>query len=309
METFSPESSRLELLQPCMSPLLKRVQPLRIVKKRSDSTCNGLCDKNDAKAARRCSQETDESRGSAPEPQGSEGQLTVPKIRAHRGSQTFRNLDDTDNVSLLLSHDSYIPKGLCYYGLHLDVRLLTVTGDLELRNRNHVSGAWLLPSELQYGIAARDAQLTNSFRSRHSPRLRGKAFAKSAVCFRDQFGCLESQHALPDTYNPPPRFTGDIFQKPRILDTLTRQVPSPLLLDSETGSINDLTSSQRQDALLVPDICVTPDTRVFDRGYPNFWVAIEISAHWHRPLHNHAELVEYTAPESPIPTHCADFSK
>lgn len=113
METVPPESPRLELLDSARSispPLLRRVLPLRIFK-RSDSECGEPQADFDDRAPRKCSQETDESRGSVPEPPGGERQLTIPKIRGHRNSQHFGSLDDVDESPVPLGRKAYLPEG------------------------------------------------------------------------------------------------------------------------------------------------------------------------------------------------------
>lgn len=111
MESHAPDSSQLGLLhseQSGTSPEMKRVLPLRIVK-RSDSTCG---DDADDRLCRRCSQATTESRGSAPESVGGEQQLTVPKVRGSRNSQVFDSLGDVDESPVPLGREAYLRTGL-----------------------------------------------------------------------------------------------------------------------------------------------------------------------------------------------------
>lgn len=115
MEASPPDSPRMELLnssQPSSTPALKHILPLRIVKQ-SDNSCGGPDIDLDDYAPRKCSQETDESRGSAPDPPGGERQLTVPKIRRNRNSQLFGSLDEVDESHVPpFGRRAYLPKGL-----------------------------------------------------------------------------------------------------------------------------------------------------------------------------------------------------
>lgn len=87
--------------------MLKRVLPLRIIK-RSESGCGGPDTDLDDRAPRQCSQETDESRGSVPEPFGGEKQLTIPKIRGHRNGQRIGSLDKVDESPVPLGRKAYL---------------------------------------------------------------------------------------------------------------------------------------------------------------------------------------------------------
>lgn len=122
MEAPSPESSRLDLLQQTSSPSLKRVQPLRIVKRRSNSDCGDPEGYSVDLAARQCSHETDESRGSAPEPPGGEMPLTIPKIRGRKSSQILDGLDDVYEEPAPLGHEPYLPRGSCYTLIPMNIR-------------------------------------------------------------------------------------------------------------------------------------------------------------------------------------------
>lgn len=113
METSPPESPRLEFLNsvgPTAPSSLKHVVPLRIVK-RSDSSCGVPSGEVGDQTPRKCSHETDESRGSAPEPPGGERKLTVPKIRGHRNSQMFESLDEVDETPVQLGRKPYLAEG------------------------------------------------------------------------------------------------------------------------------------------------------------------------------------------------------
>lgn len=110
MESHAPDSTQLGLHnseQSGTSPEMKRVLPLRIVK-RSESTCG---DDADDRPCRRCSQATTESRGSAPESAGGEQQLTVPKVRGSRTSQVFDSLGDVDESPVPLGREAYLRTG------------------------------------------------------------------------------------------------------------------------------------------------------------------------------------------------------
>lgn len=84
--------------------------PLRIVK-RSDSSCGTGRGGVDGRSPRTCSQETDESRGSAPEPPGGGQQLTIPKVRGSRSSRVLGSLDDVDESPVPLGRDPYLLRG------------------------------------------------------------------------------------------------------------------------------------------------------------------------------------------------------
>lgn len=119
MEASPPETSRLELLDTARSispPLLKRIVPLRIVK-RSNSDCGGPDVDLDDHAPRKCSAETDESRGSISEPSGGERELTIPKIRGHRNSQQFGSLDEVDECPVPLDRKAYLSEGMSYFNI------------------------------------------------------------------------------------------------------------------------------------------------------------------------------------------------
>lgn len=61
--------------------------------------------------------------------------------------------------------------------------------------------------------------------------------------------------------------------------------PSPSMpCEEEDASDDPFASSLRRgghesasSGILVPTICVTPDTRIIDSGYHNFWVAVEVT--------------------------------
>lgn len=110
MEPHAPDSAQLGLHdteQPDTSPQLKRVLPLRIVK-RSNRTCG---DDADDWPCRRFSQATTESRGSAAESTRAEQQLTVPKVRGSRTSQVFDSLGDVDESPVPLGREAYLRNG------------------------------------------------------------------------------------------------------------------------------------------------------------------------------------------------------
>lgn len=185
------------------------------------------------------------------------------------------------------------------------IDLLTDIGHLEHDGYStYISGP--LPSNLQYGYITRDAHATDSLRSRHSPRLRGKAFAKSAVGFTDQFAFLNSQQTNSSPYRPFPGLVDIIQQRSQTANAFACREPSPLTLCTDETRTNDPFSlSPHQDrcgsvpaALLVPDIMFVPDARVLDSGYHNFWVAIEVSARLHRPEHGRRDSSQCMTPES-----------
>lgn len=129
MRDSSPEPPRLELLDSTRSispPVLKRILPLRI-SKRPDSSCGRPDADLDDQAPRKCSQETDESRDSAPEPPGGERQLTVPKIRGHRNSQLFGSLDEVDESPVPLGRKAYSAKSQLFDELYAIEHGLTLT--------------------------------------------------------------------------------------------------------------------------------------------------------------------------------------
>lgn len=94
--------------------MLKRILPLRIIK-RSESSLGEQEVEIDDDAPRKCSQETDESRGSAPEPPGGDLPLTVPKIRGSRASQIFGGFDGIDESPVPLGRQPDVPQGVLYH--------------------------------------------------------------------------------------------------------------------------------------------------------------------------------------------------
>ena len=111
METYAPDSTQPgihDAEQSSTSPELRRILPLRIVK-RSDSTRG---DDADDRPCRKCSQATTESRGSATESTEGERQLTVPKVRGSRTSQVFSSLGDVDETPVPLGREAYLRNGL-----------------------------------------------------------------------------------------------------------------------------------------------------------------------------------------------------
>lgn len=116
MEPFSPKSPALgfyHAFKGSSPPALNhaRVLPLRIVK-RSES---GSSTMSRDRSMRKCSRETDESRGSAPDPVGNEKQLTVPKIRGNRRSQIFGSLEEIDESPVPLGRKPFLKQGIYYH--------------------------------------------------------------------------------------------------------------------------------------------------------------------------------------------------
>ncbi|KAK7748557.1 hypothetical protein SLS53_000577 [Cytospora paraplurivora] len=112
MESLAPKPSGLDLHHrhgTFTPPPLKRILPLRIMK-RPDSCCDLRRHNADDRSPRTCSQETDESCGSAPEPPDGEQQLTIPKIRGSRSSRVFGGLDDVDEDPVPLGREPYVAK-------------------------------------------------------------------------------------------------------------------------------------------------------------------------------------------------------
>lgn len=145
--------------------------------------------------------------------------------------------------------------------------------------------------------------------------MRGKAFARSAVGFRDQFALLNAQRAIPGAYRPFPGLM-DIIQRSQTANGFSQRAPSPLELYKDETALHDpFTSSLHQsdceltpDGLLLPDVCVTPDTRVVDSGYYNFWVAVEVLARLHRPQNDQKDSL-YHIPHPEESTSSAEPSQ
>lgn len=178
-------------------------------------------------------------------------------------------------------------------------------------------GAWPLSFDVQRIAAEREPQFMASSRSRYSPQLRGKTFARSAVSFRDQFELMEAPHTITSASRQIPGSARDHFHTSRIANNVSRRRSSPVLQERSTGHNNESTiSSPRQEerdpslhALLVPDICVTPETRVVDSGYHNFWVAIEVVARWHVPGQDDADAAGFSGRRPLYSTHSSDFGR
>ncbi|KAI3397759.1 hypothetical protein diail_10412 [Diaporthe ilicicola] len=253
MEPHAQDSTRLGLHdaeQSVTPPQLRQVLPLRIVK-RSDSTCG---DDADDRPCRKCSQATNESRGSATDSTGGEQQLTVPKVRGSRSSQVFDSLGDVDETPVPLGREAYLRNGY-------------VAPDQQI-----IRTGQRMPSNQYYNVDTGDLQSAGSCSSRRLPKLRGKGLAKSAVGFRDQFCFLSPRNGVSPPYRPFPGLLGDIIQRSRTSHTL----PSS---DSDDPFSTRL-SKEEPDTLpiVTPEVTVTADTRVVDHGYHNFWVAVEITA-------------------------------
>lgn len=306
METPSPKPPRLDVLQPVPSPALRRVQPLRIVKRRSTSSCGGAEGYNGDRGARKCSHETDESRGSAPDPPGSETQLTVPKIRGNRSSQLFDGLDDVHEEPAALGREHEAPRGACFPSGHDVNNLLMMKGYPEPHAESPMPGAWPLLHDSRHLPTEREPQFMGSFRSRCSPRLRGNNFARSALGFRDQLVLLESPQL--GSSRGRPHMPGAVHHAPL-------QLFSPLSLEDHQAPSNGASPysprqyecDSRPPALLVPDVCVTAELRVVGSGYHNFWVAIEVTARSHVPDQNDVDAADFSGARSLYSSHAADF--
>lgn len=178
-------------------------------------------------------------------------------------------------------------------------------------------GAWPLPSDLQYIATEREPKFMESSRSCNSPRLRGKTFARSAVGFRDQFTFLETPYTVLNAYRQLPGSSRDPFHTSRIANNVSRRTLSPLLLEFDNCRGNEasipLSAQDACDsslhALLVPDICVTPETRVIGSGYHNFWVATEVIARWHVPGQDEVDAPESSGLRSSHFPHSTDFGE
>lgn len=291
MAPSPPESPRLEILESARSispPVLRYILPLRIVK-HSDSGCSRPDPDLDDHAPRKCSQGTDESRGSVPEPPGGERQLTIPKIRGHRNIQYFDSRsDEVDESPVPLGRKAYISKRAWESRASIlnASSLSKAAPEYTGYNTHRVPTNQVLSLGLCYSPNSRDGHTVDSFRSRHSPRLRGRAYTKSDVGFRDQFAFLTSKRTVPAVYRPFPGFMS-IIQRSGTADSFPYREPSALPPcdhyrasdDPFTSPIPledyDLTPSA---SLLVPIVRVTPDKRVIDTGYHNFWVAVQVTA-------------------------------
>lgn len=109
--------------------------------------------------------------------------------------------------------------------------------------------------------------------------------------FRDQFAFLSPRNGVSPPYRPFPGLLGDIIHRSRTSHTLS------------CGESDDPFSSQPSSPLSIaaPEVVVTPDTRVVDHGYHNFWVAVEITATKGKGCLCDIEVdIEPTAPKSAI---------
>lgn len=129
-----------------------------------------------------------------------------------------------------------------------------------------------LPSSQYYNVDTEDLQSIGSCSSRGLPKLRGKGLAKSAVGFRDQFAFLSPRNGVSPPYRPFPGLLGDIMQRSRTSHTL------PCGDSDDPFSSQPAVDEPSTLSLVMPDVKVTPDTRVVDHGNHNFWVAVEITA-------------------------------
>lgn len=178
-------------------------------------------------------------------------------------------------------------------------------------------GAWPFPSDLQYIPTERESQSMDSFRSRCSPRLRGKTLARSAVGFRDQFAFLETPHPFTSARHQLPGSARGRTHASRIPHDISRQRPSPLLTEGhkdrdEWASIPLPWQDERDSrlhALLVPDIFVTPEMRMVGNGYHSFWVAVEVIARWHVPGQTHPVVDGFSESGCIHSPHSADLGE
>lgn len=176
METFPTESPRLELLDPATPSRpssLRHVLPLRIIK-RSDSSCGWPSGNTADHAPRSCSQETDGSRGSAPDLPGGQNKLTVPKIRGHRNSQMFGSLDEVDETPVPLGREPYLPIGVFSWSTATDWPLTAISSILGTR--------WL-----QF-LCKRCLAVQFAIRSEHSRRRGHRFFPLSAFAQTEREG-------------------------------------------------------------------------------------------------------------------------
>lgn len=133
-----------------------------------------------------------------------------------------------------------------------------------------------------------DEHTNGSLRSRHSPRLRDKAYTKSDVAFRDRFAFLASKRTVPTSYRPFPGPANFVHGSGLTKLSAERELLSLIPCGESDASDDPFTSptwpdSQACSQILAPIVCVTPDTRVIDMGCHNLWVAVEVAAILHRP--------------------------
>lgn len=133
--------------------------------------------------------------------------------------------------------------------------------------------------------------MIDCLRSRHSPRLRDKAYTKSEIGFRDHFAFLTPKRAVPTAYRPFPGLVNTLHRCGAANFFAERKLSQPRICEEESSVHDPFTTSLRLNEhgqtpsapLLVPLVYVTPEMRVVDTGYQNFWVAVEITAHTGRP--------------------------
>lgn len=124
---------------------------------------------------------------------------------------------------------------------------------------------------------------------------------------------MSSQKAISNAYRPFPGLI-DIIQRSQTANGFVCRETSPLTSCNDDAFEDPFTSSQAQSeydltpgTLLVPDVCITPDTRVFDNNCHNLWVAIEISGCLHRRGHDGGELSQGATPRSQESSRSGDF--
>lgn len=143
-----------------------------------------------------------------------------------------------------------------------------------------------MPVNLSYNSNHRNGHMIDCLRSRHSPRLRDKAYTKSEVGFRDHFAFLTPKRAVPTAYRPFPGLINTIHRCGTANFFAESKLSQPRICEESWVDDPFATSLRLKEhgqtpsaPLLVPLVCITPETRVVDTGYQNFWVAVEVTAH------------------------------
>lgn len=197
-----------------------------------------------------------------------------------------------------------------------DCSLLNTVPRYTGHNSHTVPATNNMPLSPRYNLDNRDECDMDSVQSRHIPRLRGKACTKSDIGFRDQFAFLTSKRSVPTAYRPFPGLI-DIIQRSTTANSFENTVPSPMVMCNEYEHVDDPFTSPlprhgsdyTPSALLVPLVCVTPDTRVIDTGCHNVWVAVEIMADLCRPENEHRGSSEGIIPRSQKSSRSAELGE